>query len=364
MARPARAGRRASRVPRPTNVPHEVMTTPTALSITCLLLLLLTAWLRARHASSVRSARLCSRSTWVLITGAGSGIGRDAALQWAALGASVALWDINGDSATRVAAECKSLGRGGDVIPTTVDVSDEGAVARAAIALTGLTADGVVDVVISNAGTACAKDVDAMSAGDVMRSLGVNLCAPFSLLRALLPAQKRARRGTWVFTASTMGLVGAARLSDYCASKAGLMGLAESLRMELARDGLQHDISVITIAPYVVDTRMFEGIFCDPRDFNPVRGLFPILRSTDVAASMVTAACAGGNAVLVLPASVGIIVYAIKLLLPLSVYDLIVGWMGGWHGMSSFGSTPSSSGTAGGGRLEGARGRRRGDKQL
>jgi all-trans-retinol dehydrogenase (NAD+) len=134
-----------------------------------------------------------------------------------------------------------------------------------------------------------------------------------------------------------MGLIGGARLTDYCASKWALLGLAESLRLELARDGLAGELSVVSLAPYATATGMFSGIFSDARDRNALReALFPQLRPAQVAAAILTAVRAGGNALVVLPASAGVAFTAARAILPLAAFDLLVGWCGGWHGMSSF----------------------------
>ena len=207
------------------------------------------AW---RSSRSSGLGRFLGKGKWVLITGAGSGFGRQAAIDFAKTGSSLALWDINAVALDNVKEEVLQLpGFNGDVTTQVVDVSNAHAVETAAAAVLKRCPTGAVDVVISNAGVVSGKDIDEMSDGDVQRTFGVNVFASFSLVRALLPAAKAARHGCFVFTASVMGMCGSAKLGDYCASKFALMGFAESMRLELQRDGFGGgDIPVITVCPY------------------------------------------------------------------------------------------------------------------
>lgn len=210
---------------------------------------ILLAAVRARKWAAPWGAFLGAGS-WVLITGAGSGIGRQTALDLAGSGSSLALWDVNPGALADTAAAVAAAGATGAVVTTVVDVSDAAAVAAAAGALLARTPHRLVDVVISNAGVVTGKDVHELTDADVRRCFGVNVLASFSLLRALLPPARAARRGCFVFVSSVMGLAGSAKLADYCASKFALIGAVESLRMELARDGLRAAIPVVTVMPY------------------------------------------------------------------------------------------------------------------
>jgi NAD(P)-dependent dehydrogenase (short-subunit alcohol dehydrogenase family) len=211
----------------------------------------LLAAVRARQRAAAPWGRFLGAGKWVLITGAGSGIGRQTALDLAPSGSSLALWDVNpGALADTAAAVAAAPGATGAVVTAVVDVSDAAAVAAAAATLLARTPDRLVDVVISNAGVVTGKDVHELSAADVRRCFGVNVEASFSLLRALLPPARAARRGCFVFVSSVMGLAGSSKLADYCSSKFALIGAVESLRMELARDGLRSAIPVVTVMPY------------------------------------------------------------------------------------------------------------------
>ena len=80
-----------------------------------------------------------------------------------------------------------------------------------------------------------------------------------------LPDMERARRGTVVAVSSSMALVGGARLTDYCASKSAVVGLMESLRLELKARRVA-GVRTLIVAPFVVDTGMFQGAFAPETD--------------------------------------------------------------------------------------------------
>lgn len=80
-----------------------------------------------------------------------------------------------------------------------------------------------------------------------------------------LPDMERTRRGAVVAVSSSMALVGGARLTDYCASKSAVVGLMESLRLELKARRVA-GVRTLIVAPFVVDTGMFQGAFAPETD--------------------------------------------------------------------------------------------------
>lgn len=303
-----------------------------------------------------------SDKPWCLITGAGSGIGRQMALDFCREGCNLVLWDVNRDAmldtgnmidtmVEKLAMTDPGSNRTTEreIMYQVVDVSDAISV-KSAVASLHQRGFGPIDIIVSNAGVVSGKDADYLTDGDVRRTMGVNVNASFNLLRELLPGAKARQHGCFVFTSSVMGMVGSARLTDYCASKAAVIGLTDSLRLELARDG-HSGISVITVCPYLVGTGMFNGVFSDARDRNWLRSLlFPALSAADVSAAVVRAVRAGHHATLVVPQLLGPFIRLARLL-PLSWHDSFVGFMGGYHGMSSFMGhrppQPQSAGTVG-----------------
>ncbi|MBT3164739.1 glucose 1-dehydrogenase [Streptomyces sp. Vc74B-19] len=172
----------------------------------------------------------------VIVTGAGSGIGRAAALAFAAEGDRVVVADLDAERAGAVVAEIEAAG--GTAVAVTGDLSEQAVVDR----VTAVTVEkfGGVDVLVNNAGI-----MDSMSAvADVSdaeweRVVRVNLTAPFLLTRAVLPHMLAAGRGVVVNTASEAGLRGSAAGAAYTASKHGVIGLTKSLAVMYRKDGIR-----------------------------------------------------------------------------------------------------------------------------
>ncbi|MEV7089384.1 glucose 1-dehydrogenase [Streptomyces sp. NPDC093085] len=172
----------------------------------------------------------------VIVTGAGSGIGRATALAFAAEGARIVVADLNAEGARAVAEEVEKAG--GTAVAVVGDLSDQ-AVADEVVR-TAVERFGGVDVLVNNAGI-----MDRMSAlADVSdaeweRVIRVNLTAPFLLTRAVLPHMLRAGGGAIVNTASEAGLRGSAAGAAYTASKHGVVGLTKSLAVMYRKQGIR-----------------------------------------------------------------------------------------------------------------------------
>ncbi|MDV7222059.1 SDR family NAD(P)-dependent oxidoreductase [Streptomyces prunicolor] len=172
----------------------------------------------------------------VIVTGAGSGIGRAAALAFAAEGAKVVVADLNADGAEAVVKEIERAG--GTAVAVTGDLSEQAVVDE--VTATAVERFGGVDVLVNNAGI-----MDRMSAvADVAdaewdRVIRVNLTAPFLLTRAVLPHMLAAGRGAIVNTASEAGLRGSAAGAAYTASKHGVVGLTRSLAVMYRKQGIR-----------------------------------------------------------------------------------------------------------------------------
>lgn len=191
----------------------------------------------------------------VIVTGAGSGIGRAAAIQFAKLGAKILVTDLNEKSANAVVDEIRAFGG----IATTVvgDISDQSIVEK--IVDTAIKINGGLDVLINNAGI-----MDSMGANDEVsieewdRVIRVNLTAPFLLSRAALPHMLAQGKGAIVNTASEAGFRGSCAGTPYTVSKHGVIGLTKSdaimyrsrgVRVNaVAPGGTKTNISVVPVA--------------------------------------------------------------------------------------------------------------------
>lgn len=189
----------------------------------------------------------------ILITGAGSGIGRATALRLAGDGADLLLAGRRVAPLDETAAQCRAAGGSARVLP--MDVADGGSVARACEGIDRL--EGLVN----NAGLAHYAPLDGTDIADWERVLRVNLTGPFLVTRATLPALRRGASPAIAMVASTLGLRGLAGAGAYCAAKGGLVNFARSLAVELAREGIR----VVTICPGVVDTPMVADNGREPR---------------------------------------------------------------------------------------------------
>ena len=171
----------------------------------------------------------------VIVTGAGSGIGRATALAFAARGARVLVADLNAVAAETVVKEIEA---GGTAVAVTGDLSEQTVVDQ--VTRTAVERFGGVDVLVNNAGI-----MDRMSAladvGDAEweRVIRVNLTAPFLLTRAVLPHMLAAGRGAIVNTASEAGLRGSTAGAAYTASKHGVVGLTKNLAVMYREQGIR-----------------------------------------------------------------------------------------------------------------------------
>lgn len=265
------------------------------------------------------------RGSTVLITGAGSGIGRLMALGAARRGARVVVWDLSVERGQRVGDEIRAAGGQADVF--TVDVSDPDAV-RAAAAETLAAVDGV-DVVVNNAGVVSGRRLLEASDDAITRTFGVNVLALFWVTRAFLPGMVARDRGSIVTIASAAGLVGVARQTDYSASKHAAVGFDESLRAELRAAG--SGVKTMVVCPYYIDTGMFAGVR------TRVPWLLPILEEQKVADAVLDG-IESGHRQLVLPPLIRLV--PVMRALPVRLFDRVNDLLGVNRTMDHFTGRP------------------------
>lgn len=183
-----------------------------------------------------------------IVTGGAQGIGRAIAARFAASGAKVAIWDVDGALAAQAAAEI-----GGETSGHAVDVTDPASVKAAADALEAR--HGSVDILVTSAGIAGANhktwDYPLEEWARVMR---LNVDGTLHCCQAVIPGMIRRNYGRLVLVASIAGKEGNPNASAYSASKAAVIALTKSLGKELATQ----DIAVNCITPAAARTRIFD----------------------------------------------------------------------------------------------------------
>ena len=198
------------------------------------------------------------RGATVLITGGARGMGELYARRAVAGGArAIALWDIDGEAATALAADLSRSGT--DVRAYRVDVSRLSEIQSAAAAVR--QALGAPDILINNAGIVRGAPFwEHDPVRDIEGTIRINTLAAMWLTREFLPEMMadRARAKRILNIASAAGTLANPNMSVYAASKWAMIGWSDSVRLELAQAGYRH-IAVTTFCPSYVSTGMFEG---------------------------------------------------------------------------------------------------------
>lgn len=187
-----------------------------------------------------------------VITGASRGIGRSIALALAARGAAIVAVDMDQASTEAVVAELQATGAKALAVVGNVTVPAD--VERMIEAATG--AFGRVDILVNNAGITRDGLLMRMKEDDWDAVLNVNLKGAFLCTRAAFKVMSKQRYGRIVNIASVVGQMGNAGQANYCASKAGLIGLTKSNAREMAK----RSITVNAVAPGFIATAMTDAL--------------------------------------------------------------------------------------------------------
>jgi NAD(P)-dependent dehydrogenase (short-subunit alcohol dehydrogenase family) len=185
------------------------------------------------------------------VTGAASGIGRAVAEALAREGALVSLADVDEGGVRAVADGIAAAG--GKAHAERLDVADGEAVRRAVEAVAAR--EGRLDLVFNNAGISISGEVLAMDAAHWERIVGVNLWGVIHGVRAALPIMAKQGFGHIVNTASLAGVLPSPIGVAYAATKHAVVGLSQSLRMEVAGRG----VKVSVVCPGLVETAILRN---------------------------------------------------------------------------------------------------------
>jgi NAD(P)-dependent dehydrogenase (short-subunit alcohol dehydrogenase family) len=199
-----------------------------------------------------------------IVTGAGTGLGREHALLLARLGAKVVVNDLGSDvygkggsasAAQKVVEEIKALG--GEAIANGASVTDSNAVQQ----MVDETVErwGRVDILVNNAGILRDKTFSKMELADFRDVLEVHLMGAVNCTKAVWDLMREQRYGRIVMTTSSTGLYGNFGQTNYGAAKLALVGLMQTLALE----GVKYNVRVNCLAP-TAGTRMLDGLV--PKD--------------------------------------------------------------------------------------------------
>ncbi|HTD52350.1 MAG TPA: glucose 1-dehydrogenase [Thermoanaerobaculia bacterium] len=194
-----------------------------------------------------------------VITGAGSGIGRESALLFAGEGAMVVVAEVNEASGRKVVEEVQRAGGQAMFVHADVSIASQ---AEAMVAAAEKTY-GKLDVLFSNAGIFPARDGSVVDTDEETWDLvqRVNLKGVFLGCKYAIPAMLRAGGGSIVNTASFVALMGAATPQiAYTASKGGVLAMTREIAIEFARKGIRAN----ALCPGPVDTPLLQELLSDP----------------------------------------------------------------------------------------------------
>jgi NAD(P)-dependent dehydrogenase (short-subunit alcohol dehydrogenase family) len=189
----------------------------------------------------------------VLVTGAGSGMGRAMAQEFTTAGATVAALDVNSQTALETVN-----GLGGDAMAVVADVRVRSEILRAVAEV--LERYGRIDVLCNNAGILDGY-ADALNTDDDLWDdvIATNLTGPFLMARAVLPAMVDRGKGAIINTSSISGWVAGGGGTAYTSAKHGIIGLTKQLAYNYGQRGVR----VNAICPGAVLTNMTKGLVED-----------------------------------------------------------------------------------------------------
>jgi all-trans-retinol dehydrogenase (NAD+) len=268
------------------------------------------------------------RNKTILITGAGSGIGRKFAEMVSHYGVTLLLWDYQAEELDDFR---ENLHANTEVLITNIDVTDAESVMREADQV--IKSSFVPDIIVNCAGVVVGKYFRDHTPHEIEQTMKINCTGSMLVVNAFLSAMIERGSGQIVNLGSAAGYIGNPKMSVYAASKWAILGWSESLRLELMQQDTGVDVTCVT--PGYVKTGMFEGVKA-PR-------LVPLLE-TDVLVRKMLKGIRRKKYKIQTPFMVRLVPF-LKIILPPILFD----WLAGrvfrvYHSMDSFkGRAPKSS---------------------
>ncbi len=206
----------------------------------------------------------------VIVTGAGSGIGKATALAFGQAGANVTAADINQENAEKTAAEI-----GDNAIALKVDVGDEKQCQ--AMVAAAIEKFGRLDVLFNNAGIGGHRArIADMPTEEWLKVININLNSLFYCTKAAIPEMQKIGGGVIINTASVDGLMGMSTLCHYVSAKHAVIGLSKTCALEYAAD----NIRCLAICPGLVETPMVNDGF-PKQETDLIKMMTPVGRGAD-----------------------------------------------------------------------------------
>lgn len=203
----------------------------------------------------------------VIITGAGSGLGKELALQFAKMKWNIVIAEINDSRARETADQIKNLGA--KAITVHCDVTKPADLEKTVEAATKEL--GGVDIMINNAGVSAGGYMERISLEDWDWIININLKSVIYGCRSVIPLFKKQKSGYIVNVASSAGLVCLPEMCSYNMTKAGVVAISETLRTELSPLG----IGVSVVCPTFIKTNLMDQFRSpDLRQRKLAEGLF------------------------------------------------------------------------------------------
>lgn len=265
----------------------------------------------------------------VLVTGAGHGLGRALAREFARAGAEVVVTDLDAGRVATVVAEVKAAG--GTAAGFRLDVTSAANVRAVRDAV--LSECGPLDVLVNNAGVVFGGPFADVPLDRHLATVAVNLSGVLAVTHAFLPDLVARPEARLVNIASASAVVALPRAASYAATKWAVLGFSESLREELRLAGHRH-VRVTAVCPSFVATGLFDGA-------RPPR--LTRLLTPEVVARAVRRATERGTDLVLLPQSVRLL-YGVAGVLPRRLYLGLCRALGVSNSMAEWRGHPTGGG--------------------